>query len=295
MEDIPLQDRNKKYSLKGKWNDFFKVVFDPWVILLLVLTIIFIIYSANSADKSILGILTLVITLLSGLLGGVITNRWAQMTELKVLVARGKSAIRSLKLILLNISNIEKRTKVYIECLDKENKEFKLIVSNFQEVIEKCNILEEEIISSIENWTDIIPEVENLKTQIGVISSMKIRETELQGDIENLNSKIVEIAEVESKEKMQLKSKLYDKEKDLNKTKEELREAERKLNTTVLSGLTASGAYSVGARFGISNFGTTVDSCGRCGKSYSPNGIFADNLCDDCRANPRSFVMTRKK
>lgn len=59
------------------------------------------------------------------MLGCIIANRWAQMNELKVLIARGRSAIRSLQLILLNIYKLENRTKEYIVCIDKENKEHK--------------------------------------------------------------------------------------------------------------------------------------------------------------------------
>ena len=207
-----MEEYKNVQTLKEKWKIFINLILDPWVVVLIIMTFAFIHYSAQIEDKKTLAIIAVIISLVSGVLGGVIANRWAQMTELKVLVARGKSAIRSLKLILLNISNIEKRTKEYIVRIDKENKECKLIISNFEEVIEKCNILEEEIISSIENWTDIIPEVANLKTQIGLISEMKLRQAELEGDISSLNEKIETIKEEGSKEKEELQKSLSDKE-----------------------------------------------------------------------------------
>lgn len=288
-----MDDNKNKQSLKDKWGNFLNVMLDPWVVIMLIATTAFIYYSTQTEDKNLLAIITLIISLLSGLLGGIIANRWAQMTELKVLVARGKSAIRSLKLILLNIVNIEKRTKEYITCIDKDNKEHKLITSDFEEVIEKCNILEEEIISSIENWTDIIPEVANLKTQIGLVSEMKMRQAELEGDISNLNNKITTVKEEGSKQKEELQKKLVDKETDLSKTRQKLREAESKINTSVLSGLTST-PITIGSGSGSYLYGNVIGSiCKKCGKTHFSSGLYADGLCDNCRSSS-GLVFTTK-
>lgn len=277
-------------SLGTKWGNFLKVIFDPWVLLLLIITVIFIYFSSESADPKgtpvdpkTSALLTLIITLIAGLLGGVIANRWAQETELKVLVARGKSAIRSLKLILLNISNIENRTKAYIVRLDPENKEYKLIISDFEEIIEKCNILEEEIISSIENWTDIIPEVANLKTQIGIISDLKLNEDKLEKEISTLTETIQSVQEKESKQTEELKSNLRVKEAELLKAKRDLVTAESKINTSVLSGLSVGVTGPKESLFGI-NYGTsglytvsipnTISSGpSGIGSNYIPSGV----------------------
>ncbi len=288
-----MEESKNEQTLKEKWAIFFNVILDPWVIIMLISTVAFIHYSTQTEDKKLLAIITIIISLVSGLLGGIIANRWAQMTELKVLVARGKSAIRSLKLILLNISNIEKRTKIYIASIDKENKEHKLITSNFEEVIEKCNVLEEEIISSIENWTDIIPEVANLKTQIGLVSEMKLRQSELEGDISILNKKIETVTEEGSKQKDELQKRLSEKESDLSKTRQKLREAESKINTSVLSGLTSS-PVTLGS--GSYLFGSTVlsNTCSRCGKLNLSTALLSDGLCNDCRTKTGLFVTTKK-
>lgn len=284
-----MEENKSKQNLKDKWANFFNIMFDPWVIIMLIATFAFIYYSSQTEDKKLLAIITLIISLVSGLLGGIVANRWAQMTELKVLVARGKSAIRSLKLILLNISNIEKRTKEYIARIDKENKEHKLITSNFEEVIEKCNILEEEIISSIENWTDIIPEVANLKTQIGLVSEMKFRQAELENDISSLNLQIETVKEEGSKEKNELKKLLSDKESDLNKTKRKLQETESKINTSVLSGLTSS-FFTLGTSNNLYGSSVLGNICRKCKKVYQPNTLLSDGLCDECRTSPGLFV-----
>lgn len=287
-----MEENKNVQTLKEKWKIFINLILDPWVVVLIIMTFAFIHYSTQIEDKKTLAIIAVIISLVSGVLGGVIANRWAQMTELKVLVARGKSAIRSLKLILLNISNIEKRTKEYIVRIDKENKECKLIISNFEEVIEKCNILEEEIISSIENWTDIIPEVANLKTQIGLISEMKLRQAELEGDISSLNEKIETIKEEGSKEKEELQKSLSDKELNLIETRQKLKNAESKMNGSVLSGLTST-QYALGtnSHFYGSNF--LDNTCSQCGKLHLSSVGFSDNLCSSCRTNKGLFVKTK--
>jgi predicted nucleic acid-binding Zn-ribbon protein len=276
-----MEESNNRQTLKDKWGNFCNVIFDPWVFIMLLMTIVFICYSNQTDNKNLVSIITLIISLLSGILGGIVANKWDQMTELKVLVVRGNSAIRSLKLILLNISNIEKRTKDYITSIDKDNKEYKLITSNFEEVIEKCNILEEEIISSIENWTDIIPEVANLKTQIGIISEMKLTQAELEGDITILNKKIETTKKEGSKEKEELQIQLADKELDLNKTRQKLREAESKINTSVLSGLTSS-SIAIGTSSNL--YGSTMinNQCRKCGRILITTSMVSDGLCADC-------------
>lgn len=287
-----MEENKNKESLKDKWCNFFNVLFDPWVIIMLAATILLIIYSSETDNQELETIINLIISLSSGLLGGIIANKWAQMTELKVLVARGKSAIRSLKLILLNISNIERRTKEYIAYLDKENIEHKLITSNFEEMIEKCNILEEEIISSIENWTDIIPEVANLKTQIGLVSDMKLRQIELENDISTLNKEIETIKEEGSKQKEDLHKRLIDKENDLSDTRKKLRETESKINTTVLSGLTSS---YVTPGSSASLYGNTMlGECKKCGKLDTSSIIFSDGLCNNCRSSGGLLFTTKK-
>ena len=79
-----------------------------------------------------------------------------------------------------------KRTQGYIKTLSVEEKDYKLIVKNFEEVIEKSIIIEEEVLSSMENWTDIIPEVADLKSLIGTVSQFKERETELEKELISL-------------------------------------------------------------------------------------------------------------
>jgi len=227
------------------------------------------------------------------------------MTEMKVLVARGHSAIRSLKLILLNIAAVENRIKVNIDNLDKGNNEYKLIKSTYEEVIEKCNILEEEIVSSIENWTDIIPEIGNIKTQIGVLSEMKLKVLELDGEIKKSKKDIESVKEIEGKRKEELVKELKTRENELSKARAKLLEKEDELNRSVLGGIFPSGSiYGLGATgavggalgaggYGVGGLGATGFSgvyelsgypkkCISCKKNFTTFDS-DQNLCSDCR------------
>lgn len=278
-----MGNQNNEQSLKQKWKNFLNVLFDPWVLALLIMTIGLGIYfnrisSDPTSNKDVLAIFTTIITVISGLLGGMISHKWAQMTEMKVLVARGRSAIRSLKLILLNISNIEKRTNFYIKTIDHDNKEHKLIINNYQEVIEKCNILGEEIISSIENWTDIIPEVENFKTQIGVITDLKINKSDLEADIVELKKHLASVKEKATMQKEELRQELSDKEAELLRTEQKLREKENEINMGGL--ILPIKTFESGDNL-ISKL---YETCASCGEIYYNEGRLAnENKCPNCQ------------
>ncbi|MEI7509035.1 MAG: hypothetical protein WCJ62_06170 [Flavobacterium sp.] len=284
----------EKKTLCNKWKDFFNVVLDPWVLILLAATICFICYSnsPNTKDKNIISILTLIISLFSAIIGGILANRWSQMADEKVLVARGKSAIRSLKLILINISKIEKRTKHYISQIDKEKIDFLITISNFEEIIEKCNVLEEEIISSIENWTDIIPEVENLKTQVGVITEMKINEAQLENDVSNLKASLATEKELGESQNKEMLKKIFDSEKALVDMRLKLSAAENKLNSTVLSGLTSS-SYINNVEGKLTYSGLDIFGSGILKLSNSPGTI--SGLGDLPKFNTSSYLTNQPK
>lgn len=206
-------------SIWSKWKTFIIIILDPWVLFLLLATGLSIYFSSKTEAKEIQALLNFVISIFSGLLWGVLANKFSQLTEIQVLVARGKGAIRWLKLILLNINHLVKRTQGYIKTLSVEEKDYKLIVSNFEEVIEKSIIIEEEVLSSMENWTDIIPEVADLKSLIGTVSQFKERETELEKELISLQKETWE-------QNTQKEQELREKEQELAIVKDKLKNAE---------------------------------------------------------------------
>lgn len=292
-----IKESNKN-EVWSKWKTFINLILDPWVIILLASTILLVYETTQPENNNIVFYLNLLITLTSGLLGGILANKWTSLTETRVIEVRAKSAIRSLKLILISIGNLENRAHVFLERLNKEHEMYELNRNNFEEIIEKCNILEEEIMSSMEDWTDIIPEVENIKSQIGLLSKIKLDVVEKQLEIKKLRED-GELKENVATDNLKLKEQLESKEKELDSLKKKLTAAEFKISSGLLSGITTnSGSFGTsGLSSTLLNYGTSLNSslygtsglteialrsytkkCPICGNQINGTSI----LCDNC-------------
>lgn len=238
MED----NENRFLQLKYQWVDFVAIVFQPTVIILVILIVILFYISSTQSNARFTATLTTIISLFSGLAGSIITKRWAEMNEGTILVTRGKSAIRSLKLLLLNISTIERRVAIYIERLDKSNEEYNLIKGNYEEIIDKCSTLQEEALNSIEDWADIVPDAK-VASQVGLISELKLNQKNAEKEILELTARL-DKAEKESTEKKALEKQLQEKERELSRIKQRLTQKESLLNDSILSGI-ITGSSSV--------------------------------------------------
>lgn len=303
-----MNEKSNKNGLFIKWKTFIMLILDPWVLILLVSTLILVYETTNPEHNNIIFYLNLLVTLTSGLLGGIFANKWINLTETRVIEVRAKSAIRSLKLILISIGNLENRSHVFLERLYKEHNGYELNKNNLEEIIEKCNILEEEIMSSMEDWTDIIPEVENIKSQIGFISNLKLDVVDKQIEIRKLQEES-ERKETVAADNLKLKEQLMSKEKELNSLKSKLNAAEFKISSGLLSGITTnSGSYGIsGLNSSLLNYSTSFNSglfgtaglseialrglakrCPACSNQYYGTSI----LCDNCTATK---ITTKSK
>ena len=94
---------NKKEGLKEKWISFFKIIFDPSAVTSYAIILLLVYFYSNTTDNFVKTLLTVLFSVISGLLGGILTKRWSEINEEKVIYARAISAIRSLKLLLQQI------------------------------------------------------------------------------------------------------------------------------------------------------------------------------------------------
>ena len=225
----------EKNNFKKRWVSFLSVFFDPWTVALYFLVTALIVFYSYAKEDYVKILLTFLLSIVSSFIGGLITKRWSDLNEEKIVFARGVSAIRSLKLLLQQIISIENRTRQFFKRNKKENTE-ELVRNNYEEIIERCKLLEEHAIGAIENWNDIIPEAD-VNTQIGIISELKQREEELEKKIES----VTEQKESSDKEKTSKENETNFFQKELEKLRNELREKEQKLNLSGLSGI-ASGS-----------------------------------------------------
>jgi len=153
-----------KQTLIQRWLIFLNIAVDPWIAILSVLNAIIICMNTNNNNSLLSLILSLLTVFSSGILGARLMKIWSDDRNENLLTGRGKTAIRNLVLLIENIGIIKKRIQIYITRQNEEQSRKSTILS-FEELIEKCNILEREVINSIEIWSDIIPDA-NISTKL---------------------------------------------------------------------------------------------------------------------------------
>ncbi|MDA8405239.1 MAG: hypothetical protein M0T73_00015 [Deltaproteobacteria bacterium] len=217
-----------------EWRIFVQTLFSPKILFFIVATVALFCLSLTvredpKAPPYLTAIITVLLTISSVLLGRFISDRWSKLSDRGIMVTRGKSAIRGLNLLLQNLYTTEKRVKAHRGYLDQGNSDYKLIVMSYEEIVERCILLQEEAINAIEEWQDIIPEVEGLKTQIGVIRQLKDQQIELTDEITRLKEQ-----PKSEKENEQLIKKLAEKEKELTGVKRKLLDYKSGINTALM-------------------------------------------------------------
>lgn len=275
---------SSKTDLRSQWIAFRNVVLDPWVLVLGLSAVLSGNAALGASPKTAAALLTLVASVVSGILGGRITHRWSSVVEESVIVARGKSAVRGLKLLLGGVADLEKRTRVFLGRCGATASGDKLTfptASAFEEVVGRCRLLEEQVLSSIENWTDIVPEAD-IKTQIGEISRLADEVDSQFAEVRNLEQRLAETQHQSASEKMKLQD-------DLEKKEKLLRETQRKLASQAsLTGL------AIGSPLHIAGTGSVITGllspsrpCSRCGKNYTDDypAIIGGSLCPNCRSH----------
>lgn len=204
------------HDLIKRWKIFGGLVLDPWNLFTLIGLGFLLSVDSRSVNSLTNGLMSALTILASTVLGGRITNQWIKITEGGIVVARGKSAVRSLKLLLRSIAALESRVVRFLGNGEEIDTNPPVTRRNYEEIIETCNLLEEETVSSIENWTDIVPEAD-IKSQIGMISELKGTLTEKESDLSALKGQLEETQEESADERRLLGEEIREKTKQINK------------------------------------------------------------------------------
>ena len=224
-------------SLKDKWKAFFALTFDPWNLLLCIAVGSLFYLSIGENDRLNSSLSYILITITSAILGGRISQQWSSISETGVLVARGKSAVRGLKLLLQNVATLEGRIRSFsINSNEIENNP-QVVKRNYEEAIAICGLLQEETVSSIENWTDIVPDAD-IKSQIGEISKLKTQIHDREDELQQLEKEVANIKGKTEKEQETLRNQIHDKERQIRTMEYDLIKA--KVNIGGVSGVLRS-------------------------------------------------------
>lgn len=241
------QQRGKDEGLVGPvkdaWIRFFRGMLDPWVILLLVAAAA--LFGLAQAQKPGMSnaLVQLLLAISTGVLGARIANRLGTALEDGVLFARGKVAVRGLKILLRHITALEDRAIIFLKRQDSSSGGLSA-ARDFEEVVSSCRQLQEQAISSIENWTDIIPEA-SIATAIGEISAAKSKLDEREAEIESMRVDYEQqVAEAREQNRSlaqttaQMMDRINEKQKEANELRRALESANYKLLVAETSKLT---------------------------------------------------------
>lgn len=231
-----------------QWRVFFSIVLNPFVLILILVTIGFIYFAARSnlylkETEDVIYVeelFILIASIFSGLAGAVISSRWNKLSETNVLVTRGKSAIRGLNLLLLNLIKLEERIIIHISRLGEKAR--KSISISYEEFAHTCRQLQEEAVNAIEEWQDIIPEA-NVKNQIGVLSDLRAQLMESNRELGEIKNKYENLEQDQEQEKEQLQREIEEKEDEIAGLRRNLRTKKSELGESVIGGLSSRGSY----------------------------------------------------
>jgi hypothetical protein len=295
-------------TLRNEWVRFIVLILNPLFLSTIFVASVFMVLKGSvSANQSLPApvdtFFTLVIALTSGVAGALFSDRWIKSRETSTLVTRGKSAIRGLRLILTNIGSQEQRIERYGQLLasideEQESKQRFYAKISYEEITAGYHRLQEEVINAIEEWQDIIPEVANLKTQIGVISELNTRMMAIQQERTALELKLDEERKKSDKDQAQLQllqHQVKQKEKELKQVTEQ-RDAQRdRFSSTIIGDIsTSSGLLYTAAphNLNVNLSSTLTKTCASCGQRipYVHSLDINSNICPKCGKNSNFYL-----
>jgi hypothetical protein len=200
-------------------------------------------------------ILTFLVSLFSGVLGGIVAKRWDDLTEEKVIVARAKSANRSLQLLLSSVIALERRVRLYIQRHnDAEHKSqitSEVVKTYLEEIVEASLGLEEEVINSIEDWKDILPDLE-INTVLNLIRELNGNYKDSLTQLEQVNAALQETKDKSEADVNKLKEEKNEIKKELSRIQKELSEKSFQVGVPSIGGSLIGGSI-IPSGFSIQN------------------------------------------
>ncbi len=217
MEDKEIKNEKWHLELKRNWTTIITIVLNPLVIIFILISFLLILYSTKLTDPRLSIILSIILSVITGLLGGVVSKKWDDLLQERIISTRAKSSVRNLQLLLDNSISLEKRVISFIKRItepsNQNNITSEVIKTYFEEIITQCLTIENFIINSIQDWTDILPQA-NIESVITNIREMKNNIVELQSRLDFVNHEL-ELSKEKTLEEIQEKEILIKEKEDL--------------------------------------------------------------------------------
>jgi len=153
-------------AIVRKWADFLTIFLDPFVVVFLAVSISLLYLVTRTTDQWIVVTLSAMSGLAASIVGARVDRHWTALTEETLIQTRGKTAIRGLKDLFRHAVALRERTNAHLLALSTDDLDEKVLLAltrgNWEEVRDRCGLLEAQVLSSIENWTDVVPEVQTV-------------------------------------------------------------------------------------------------------------------------------------
>lgn len=205
----------KETLVIGPWGRFWKLMSEPWTLSLLLASIGLFVIGQQKYSSGVMALVQILLAVSSGVLGARVTNQLEAATGKTILEARGRVAVRGLKLMLVQTAAFQRRLQKFLANRVQIESHPEVTERNYEEAIEFCRRIQEEAASAMENWADIVPsadlssligriteaEDEHEVTKIELSAARKILESakdgaedtkKLQGVIETLEGKLAD-------------------------------------------------------------------------------------------------------
>ncbi len=291
---------NQKESLSDFWEDWnqewrvaSEAVVSPATLVVLISTVILGWVAINQHEGLFLAaIFTLGTSVAAGILGALIWDRWIRLTGRSVLVDKGQSAIRSLKLLWRNLNACQGRVTTYLD-RQKTGVAGDVVNTWLEEEIQRLATLQEETLNAISNWTDIIPEAD-VTSQLALYRELQASVLTLKTAKEELEAGLKRVSGVDTERALELNRQFRKREAELEEVKKQLTVEAVRLGTSVLSGLSEPPASMV--RIGLDplqsseihrgsddvKFIGLIGRCEQCGEKFTTDHI-GQSRCTACR------------
>ena len=184
---------------------FLRFILNPWLLVFTGISL-FLFTLPIPTDTFSQKVLTFAVAISTGLLGGILAKRWDDIIRDSEIQSRGVTAIRNLKNIRYDIIALRERT----EGLQSEDSK---VDAFFPEAIDRLNLTEKHLVSSIYDWQDLLPEQVRMFQHAEEIEELRKTIFDKTDQIEALDSNNEanreKIARLE-KEKEALEGKLFE-------------------------------------------------------------------------------------
>lgn len=155
----------------GPWGVFLKVILDPYTFLLIVVGAVLGWFGPKAVGDNYNALLQIVVAVVTGVVGARISTAMAAINQDGKLYASGRMAVRGLRLILTKTLALERRVATFVaQSQEEKSAETRADVAkrNLDEVLESIRMLQSEVVGSIENWVDVVPDADVSKIFMAV-------------------------------------------------------------------------------------------------------------------------------